>query len=39
MVDALEYKLVRDGVAPQGELSARRSRISSVQPIAMPLKG
>jgi 2-isopropylmalate synthase len=38
MVDALEYKLVRDGVTPQGELSVRRSRISSVQPIAAPLK-
>jgi hypothetical protein len=33
MVDALEYKLVRDGVAPQGEREIRRSRISSVQPV------
>jgi 2-isopropylmalate synthase len=35
MVDALEYKLVSDKVAPQGERSERRSRISSVQPIAI----
>jgi 2-isopropylmalate synthase len=34
MVDALEYKLVRDGVEPQGEREIRRSRISSVQPVA-----
>jgi 2-isopropylmalate synthase len=34
MVDALEYKLVRDGVSPQGEREIRRSRISSVQPVA-----
>jgi 2-isopropylmalate synthase len=34
MVDALEYKLVRDGVVPQGESTERRSsRISSVRPI------
>ena len=35
MVDALEYKLVRDGVAPHGEREPRRSRISSVQPISV----
>ena len=29
MVDALEYKLVRDGVAPHGEREPRRSRISA----------
>jgi 2-isopropylmalate synthase len=34
MVDALEYKLVRDKVAPQGDRAERRSRISSVHPIA-----
>jgi 2-isopropylmalate synthase len=33
MVDALEYKLVTDGVAPQGEKEARKSRIP-VQPVA-----
>jgi 2-isopropylmalate synthase len=38
MVDALEYKLVRDGVAPHGEREPRRSRISSVQPIAAQSK-
>jgi 2-isopropylmalate synthase len=38
MVDALEYKLVRDGIAPQGELALRRSRISSVQPIPIVSK-
>jgi 2-isopropylmalate synthase len=38
MVDALEYKLVRDGVAPQGDVGARRSRISSVQAVAVQPK-
>ena len=32
MVDALEYKLVKDQVEPQGAYSERRSRISSVMP-------
>ncbi|HET8936261.1 MAG TPA: citramalate synthase [Polyangiales bacterium] len=35
MVDALEYKLVRDGVAPHGEREPRRSRISSVHTVAV----
>ena len=34
MVDALEYKLVRDNVTPQGDRQRSRSRISSVHPIA-----
>ncbi|MET0384450.1 MAG: citramalate synthase [Polyangiales bacterium] len=34
MVDALEYKLMQDGVEPQGERKQRRSRISSIQPVA-----
>jgi 2-isopropylmalate synthase len=34
MVDALEYKLVRDGIAPHGEREPRRSRVSSLKPIA-----
>jgi 2-isopropylmalate synthase len=38
MVDALEYKLVRDGVAPHGEREPRRSRISSVHPISVQVK-
>jgi hypothetical protein len=33
MVDALEYKLVKDQVEPQGERK-ERSRSSSVRPIA-----
>jgi 2-isopropylmalate synthase len=36
MVDALEYKLVKDKVEPQGTYSERRNRISSVHPAALP---
>jgi 2-isopropylmalate synthase len=35
MVDALEYKLVKDKVEPQGVFSERRSRISSVHPTSI----
>ena len=35
MVDALEYKLVKDKVEPQGVFSERRSRISSVHPTSV----
>jgi 2-isopropylmalate synthase len=38
MVDALEYKLVREGVEPQGERRELRSRISSVRPISAVFK-
>ena len=36
MVDALEYKLVKDKVEPQGAYSEKRNRISSVFPPALP---
>ncbi len=35
MVDALEYKLVKDGVTPQGERTTQRRRVSSVHPVAI----
>jgi 2-isopropylmalate synthase len=34
MVDALEYKLVRDKVEPRGERVERRSRISGIAPAS-----
>jgi 2-isopropylmalate synthase len=34
MVDALEYKLVSEGVTPQGDRQQRRSRIPGLPPIA-----
>jgi 2-isopropylmalate synthase len=38
MVDALEYKLVHDRIEPRGDAPERRSRISSVHPIAPATK-
>jgi 2-isopropylmalate synthase len=38
MVDALEYKLVKDAVAPQGERPSRRSRIPSASPLLVAPK-
>ena len=35
MVDALEYKLVKDKVEPQGAYADRRNRISSVHPTSI----
>jgi 2-isopropylmalate synthase len=38
MVDALEYKLVRDEVVPHGDRTERRSRISSARPVVSAVK-
>jgi 2-isopropylmalate synthase len=35
MVDALEYKLVKDKIEPQGVFAERRSRTSSVAPTSI----
>ncbi|HEX7477027.1 MAG TPA: alpha-isopropylmalate synthase regulatory domain-containing protein, partial [Polyangiales bacterium] len=39
MVDALEYKLVKDNVQPQGERPEQRNRTPSVRPLAVASKG
>lgn len=38
MVDALEYKLVKDNVQPQGERSEKRDRTPSARPVAAASK-